>query len=356
MRVIAASAPAPHRRPRVAFLGLGWIGIGRMRALCEAGAVEVAALADPSPAALDAARALAPEAARCAGIDDVLALRPDGLLIATPSALHAEQAIAALAAGVSVFCQKPVGRTAAEAASIVDAARKADRLLAADLSYRHAAAFIALVEASRAETFGRPYAADLTFHNAYGPDKPWFRQPELAGGGCLIDLGVHLVDLALRLFPDAKLRCVSARLHRAGGLFRPGSDHVEDHAVATLEGAAGEVVRLACSWNLPAGCDAIIAVDLHGTSQGVSLRNENGSFYHFSTDLHEGTRSTRIQSPPDAWGGRAALDWARRLAAGGRYDADCENLVTIAGCIDAIYAAASTPPARARPAAERATA
>jgi predicted dehydrogenase len=41
------------------------------------------------------------------------------------------------------------------------------------------------------------FAVDLVFHNAYGPDKPWFYDPELSGGGCVMDLGVHLVDLAL---------------------------------------------------------------------------------------------------------------------------------------------------------------
>jgi predicted dehydrogenase len=40
-------------------------------------------------------------------------------------------------------------------------------------------------------------AVDLTFHNAYGPDKPWFYDPAQSGGGCVMDLGVHLVDLAL---------------------------------------------------------------------------------------------------------------------------------------------------------------
>jgi predicted dehydrogenase len=49
----------------------------------------------------------------------------------------------------------------------------------------------------RSGELGRVFAVDLVFHNAYGPDKPWFYDPELAGGGCVMDLGVHLVDLAL---------------------------------------------------------------------------------------------------------------------------------------------------------------
>ena len=41
---------------------------------------------------------------------------------------------------------------------------------------------------------GQTDAVDLVFHNAYGPDKAWFRDPALSAGGCVIDLGIHLVD------------------------------------------------------------------------------------------------------------------------------------------------------------------
>src|SRR3954468_10404626 len=99
-------------RPRVGFLGVGWIGRHRMEAMLATGAVEAAAIADPAPDPCDAALALAPAAERVSGLEELLALDLDGLVIATPSALHAAQAIAALEHGVAVFCQKPLGRTA----------------------------------------------------------------------------------------------------------------------------------------------------------------------------------------------------------------------------------------------------
>ncbi|MCX9146072.1 Gfo/Idh/MocA family oxidoreductase [Erythrobacter sp. WG] len=58
---------------------------------------------------------------------------------ATPSALHAEQAIAALERGLAVFCQKPLGRSSAEVRAVIAAAEAAHRLLAVDFSYRHTA-------------------------------------------------------------------------------------------------------------------------------------------------------------------------------------------------------------------------
>ena len=122
--------------PRVGFLGTGWIGRHRMQAMVATGAIQAAAIADPSPEMQAEALNAAPGAEIVDGLDGLLALRLDGIVIATPSALHAEQSIRALESGAAVFCQKPLGRTAAEAQAVVDAARAADRLLAVDFSYR----------------------------------------------------------------------------------------------------------------------------------------------------------------------------------------------------------------------------
>ena len=100
--------------------------------------------------------------------------RPTVVVIATPSALHAEQSIRALDAGAAVFCQKPLGRDAAEAASVVAAARAADRLLSVDFSYRFTRGMEAIAGLIRGGELGHVFAVDLVFHNAYGPGKPWF--------------------------------------------------------------------------------------------------------------------------------------------------------------------------------------
>lgn len=173
MTAPVASA-AGLRRPRVGFLGVGWIGRHRMEAALATGQIEAAGVADPSPEPREAALRLAPDAVAAASIQDLLALDLDGLVIATPSALHAPQSIAALDAGLAVFCQKPLGRDAAEAAAVVEAARRADRLLAVDLSYRFTSGMQAIRRLIRGGELGKVFAADLVFHNAYGPDKPWF--------------------------------------------------------------------------------------------------------------------------------------------------------------------------------------
>lgn len=320
--------------PRVGFLGTGWIGRHRMEAMVATGAIGVAAICDPSPDCLVDARALAPQAAVVDSLDAMLALGLDGVVIATPSALHAEQAVAALEAGAAVFCQKPLGRSAAETRRVIDAARAADRLLGVDLSYRHTEGMRRIAALVRGGTLGEVFAVDLTFHNAYGPGKPWFFDPAQSGGGCVIDLGVHLVDLALWTLGFPPVADVEATLLARGAPLTPGT--VEDYAVARFT-AGGATVRLACSWNLNAGRDAVIEAAFYGTSGGAALRNVAGSFYDFTAQHFTGTRSDTLAEPPDAWGARSAAVWAEQLAASPRFDPAADDFVRSAEVLDRIY-------------------
>lgn len=324
-------------RARIGFLGVGWIGRHRMQAMLATGAVEPVAIAEPDDGAAAEALALAPGAARVEGLDGLLAAGVDGVVIATPSALHAGQTITALEAGAAVFCQKPLGRTAAEVEAAVAAARAADRLLAVDLSYRHTAGMAAIRSLLANGALGRVFAADLTFHNAYGPDKPWFYDVAQAGGGCVMDLGVHLVDLALWALGWPEVEAVESHLLAGGAPLPSPRDRVEDYAAATITLAGGAVVRLACSWRLAAGQDAVIAADFYGTEGGAALRNVGGSFYDITAERFRGTARETLASLPDDWGARAAAGWAVRLAEGERFDPEAERLVTVARVLDRIY-------------------
>jgi predicted dehydrogenase len=323
-------------KPRIAFLGTGWIGRHRMAAMIDTGVIEVVGIADPSAEMASEAHKVAPDAAVVADLPALLALKPDGLVIASPSALHAEQSIMALQAGAAVFCQKPLGRDAAEAARVVAAARGADRLLGVDFSYRYTAGMRAIAELVRAGELGHVFAADLVFHNAYGPDKPWFYDRAQSGGGCVMDLGVHLVDLALWVLGFPELGAVSAQL-LAGGSPLTG-DGVEDYAAAQVTLANGTALRLACSWRLPAGQDAVIEASFYGTGGGASLRNVAGSFYDFTAERFRGTAREPLAGADAGWRGRAAADWATRLAAGERFGEDAAQLIAISRVLDRIYA------------------
>jgi predicted dehydrogenase len=280
---------------------------------------------------------LAPQARLVDSLDSLLETDLDGVVIATPSALHADQASAALERGLAVFCQKPLARTAAETQRVVAAARRANRLLGVDLSYRFVRGIVQARDLIRSGELGELYAAELTFHNAYGPDKPWFYEVEIAGGGCVMDLGTHLVDLALWSLDFPWVDSVSSRLYKQGRLLARPIGCVEDYAVAQLDLANGATVRLACSWRLPAGQDAVIQATFYGTQGGVALRNVNGSFYDFIVERFRGTRRETLATYPDPWGGRALLDWARRLPHDNSFNPESERLVEVAAVLDRIY-------------------
>jgi predicted dehydrogenase len=327
---------ASHRR-RLGFLGVGWIGRHRMEAILATGAAEATVICEPSPEMMQAARALAPDAWEAASLDELLDRDLDGLVIATPSALHAEQSIAALERGVAVFCQKPLGRSPREVAAVIDAARKADRLIGVDLSYRHAEPMRVIHERLHDRAIGEVFAADLVFHNAYGPDKPWFYDTRQSGGGCVMDLGVHLVDLLLWNLDFPAVEMVSSHLFANGRPLERQAAEVEDYAVATLRLDGGAVARIACSWRLHAGQDADISATFHGTQGSLRFANVSGSFYDFTAELFRGTRRELLAGPPDDWGGRAAAAWAVKLAKDGSFDVSCEALLASAEVVDRIY-------------------
>ena len=325
------------RRPRLEFAGVGWIGLERLRAVADDGAADIVAIVDPDEEACGRACQAAPTATVVSDFDAMLGLDLDGVVIATPSALHAAQAEAALDRKLAVFCQKPLARTGDEVRGILRAARSSDRLLGVDLSYRHTAALRAVRALAWTGELGRIYAADLVFHNAHGPDKPWFLDPDRSGGGAVVDLGIHLVDGALWVLDFPEVRDVRATLFKDGERLRRPPGVNETYAMAEIQLATGAQLRLTCSWFLPAGRDAVIEATFWGTRGAASMRNVDGSFYDFVGERFVGRTTERLTSPPDAWGGRAAVAWARRLATDRSYDPAADRHEVVADVLDAIY-------------------
>jgi predicted dehydrogenase len=328
----------PLRRPRLGFAGVGWIGRNRLEAIARSDLAEIVAVTDPTIEAGHKAIELAPGAMQVGGYEELLRQELDGIVIATPSALHAAQATAALERGIAVFCQKPLARTGAETRGVIDAARAADRLLGADLSYRFTEGMQRIQKLIQDGALGRVYAVEAVFHNAYGPDKPWFYDAKQAGGGCLLDLGIHLVDLAFWALGNPEVSAVAGNLASGGAPWDLARAGVEDYAAALIQLQTGTSIQLACSWKVPAGCDAMIGLTFFGTKGGASFRNVDGSFYDFVAEHFLPDRSrVRLAGPPDAWGGRAAVEWTRRLAISPAFDPEIERLAGVAQTLDNIY-------------------
>lgn len=321
------------------FIGVGWIGRNRMQVLLDSGQATAAVISEPHEANAAEALNAAPNAFYAATPDDVyLNSELDGIVIATPSALHAEQSLHALTAGKAVFCQKPLGRNADEVKALAAASEKADKLLSVDLSYRYTKAYKAVHDVITSGAIGKVYAAELVFHNAYGPDKKWFYDVKQSGGGCVMDLGIHLVDLAMWTLGFPEVKEVRSHLFHQGQRMQPGEEKAEDFASVSMLTGDDTVINLECSWNVSAGKDAVIEAKFYGTNGGAAFINTNGSFYDFRAEKYNGTQTEVLFSESDEWSGRAGIVWAEKVLKGQGYDAESANeYIKTAAVIDRIY-------------------
>jgi predicted dehydrogenase len=322
--------------PRLGFVGLGWIGRLRLQAVAEARAAAVAALCEPVRQRLqDAAEAHA-DVATFRDAEEALAaadaLELDGVVIATPNALHVAQARAALDRGLAVFVQKPLGTGAGEVQALIEHARSADRRLGVDYTYRHLDAAHGARELVRRGALGEVFFVEAAFHNAYGPDKEWCFDPEVAGGGALMDLGVHLVDLSLWLTDGSRVEGV-----RGWTRDLPGHRGIDGFSAVEYRIRAGPSVRVAASWHAHAGRDCAFEVTLHGTEGSAVLRNVEGSFYDFELCLRRARSEEVVARDERRWMDRAIVAWARDLADDPGYDPSVEASLEVARVVDRVY-------------------
>jgi predicted dehydrogenase len=185
---------------------------------------------------------------------------------------------------------------------------------------------------------GDVYAVDLVFHNAYGPDKEWFYDIKRSGGGCVMDLGIHLVDMALWTLDFPKIKDVRSHLFHKGQELNSFEEHVEDFASVAMTSEKGQVINLECSWHVSAGKDAVIEAKFYGTKGGAAFKNVNGSFYDFTAEKYHGTQTETLVTPPDEWSGRAGVVWVENLLKNDSFDKDsAEEFIKTAEIIDRIY-------------------
>jgi len=208
---------------RLGIVGCGQIvEAGHAPALRASPRVEVAAVADPfERRGRVVAEALAGETEPAVYRDHRRMLERedlDAVLLATPPSLHRAQALDAFAGGCHVVCEKPLATTLADADAIVAAAAEAGLRCQMVHNYATFAEYVRVGELIAAGAIGRPHTALLQGLGSFPWDgvrdfRPgWRYDPELAGGGCLMDAGVHGIYLAESFFGE-RPRGVSADLH-----------------------------------------------------------------------------------------------------------------------------------------------
>ncbi len=206
--------------------------------------------------------------------------------IAAPNHLHLPMTLAALEAGKHVLVEKPLARSVAEGEQMVEAARRAGLVLAIAFNRRSRHDVYLLQKHVRRGALGRIYYAKAFWMRRSGIPGlgSWFTSKEQAGGGPLIDLGVHVLDMALWCMGNPRVSAVSAATYAElgpqgkgqwqGGRFRvnPGVPYeVEDLAAAFLRMEDGATMHLETSWAGYTGHTDEFGLSLLGSQGGAEI-------------------------------------------------------------------------------------
>jgi predicted dehydrogenase len=180
--------------------------------------------------------------------DDLLEAKPDGLIICTENNRHRPFVEMAASRGIHVLCEKPIATTLEDARAIVGACEKAGVLLMTAFPMRFSAPLLEIKARLDHGDFGDIYCFNATNQGEL-PTKhrAWFVDPNLAGGGAIMDHTVHLVDI-MRWFTGSEVESMYARSNR---IFHADEVEVETGALEMLTFENGVFGTIDASWSRP---------------------------------------------------------------------------------------------------------
>jgi predicted dehydrogenase len=279
------STPVPIR---VALIGAGAIAVHSAKALLAIPGVTIPVVCDTSLARATELAATTGGRAVTIPAEVFAANDVDAVTIAVPNAFHASLAIAALEAGKHVFLDKPFALNAAEAERVIAVAARSGKVFCLGMNQRFAEParrMKALVDSGR---LGEVYHLKAFWQRRWGIPKlgTWFGQKALAGGGGLLDIGVHMLDLGLYTINDfAASAVLGATYTKFGnrGLGEGGwgkSDakqdtvfDVDDFASAFIRLKSGRSLTLDATWAAMQETDARHGIQVFGSEGGAILEN-----------------------------------------------------------------------------------
>ncbi len=218
--------------------------------------VELVAACDPEPARHKEVRQIKKNLHLYRDYREMLAREElDVISVASPNRFHAEHAVAALEHGAHVLLEKPAALSMREIAAIRKALAKSGRQLIVGFSQRFSRGNRKLNALVRGGVIGEPYMIRIRFAHS-GPypgwaKDPWFYSPVKAGGGALLDMGIHAIDQAQwHIGPVRSVQAHTATLRK--------KIKVEDNAVLLLEFAGGKALGyIEVGWTSPSGFNGI---------------------------------------------------------------------------------------------------
>jgi len=298
----AQSRRASITKVKAAVVGLG-MGRGHLRALLGIDAVQVVAVCDKSPERISLVRQQHPELPDQVYFDDYSKMlkqtRPDAVIIALPNYLHHPATLEALKAGADVMCEKPMATNLQQAVEMAETARRFDRILMINFSYRFKPTTQAMREVVESGELGEIYFARTGWLRQKGIPRGtgWFYRKEMAGGGPLIDLGVHRIDLAWYLMGRPKVRSVTGVTFQKFGPTSVEGFDVEDLAAGFIRFADGRAMTVAVSWDSFCEQPEQMWTELYGTA-GAAIERNVGGGYEWTVKFLKEVAGYRIGSEP----------------------------------------------------------
>jgi len=228
----------------------------------------------------------------------------DAVSVATPNFLHTAISIAALKAGKDVLCEKPLATNSKEAREIIKVKNKTGRKLAVHFNNRFRPEVQFLKNYLEEGNLGKIYYARTVWNRRDGAPrggKTWFTNREKSGGGPLVDLGVHRIDLALWLLGYPKVVSVSGLVNYELGrkIAKEQRVHydVEDFATALIKLEGDIALQVECSWISFTQKKEDMFTQILGTSGGVEDRNLLEG-YGYEVKIFHQVQGTRVESSP----------------------------------------------------------
>jgi predicted dehydrogenase len=241
----------------------------------------------------------------------------DAVIIGVPNQFHAPFAIQALEAGKHVLLEKPMGLNAEAARQIYQASLKSDKVLMVSHQMRFESVPMQIKEQVERGELGRIYTAKTGWFRRKGIPGwgTWFTRMDQSGGGPLIDIGVHMLDLALYLMGNPKPVSVYGATYAEFGPKKKGIGtwgkpdwngifDVEDLATALIKMDDGSTLTLEVSWAVHMDTDNTPFIHLMGSEGGASYRGSRGKLL---TEKFNRPLETELVKPENDEGERVRL-------------------------------------------------
>jgi len=338
------------KKLHVGVIGLG-MGQGHVKGFNKHPGAEVIAIADTDPKKLDLKGDELGVPGRYTDGEEMIAKEDlDVVSIATPNKFHKSLAIAALKAGCHVLCEKPMAMNAQEAQEMLDAAKKAGKRIMINFSFRFTEQSFALKKQVDTGILGDVYFGRTVWHRRRGMPGfgGWFGQKALAGGGPLIDLGVHRLDLALWLmgYPEpvwvmgSTYNPIATKIAKEKGK----AFDVEDLACGMIKFDNGATLIVEASWAGNTKEREHMVTQLLGTEAGLVQKNKNET-YDFEAEIYlekEGCQFDMKLHPPVPASAPAMYHFVDSIINETPHIATGEEGLTVMKILDAIYKSAET--------------